>query len=79
MVMKYVIDRIVDGTVVLLTLDEPEESLSVSLDNLYPEAAEGDIVEMTDNGFALRADETEKRKKSVESRFNRLAKRRSDR
>ncbi len=76
--MKYVIDRIVDGVATLLTLDENEESVNVTADKLYLDAAEGDVVEETDGGFVLLADETETRKNAVESRFKRLAKRRRD-
>ncbi len=75
--MKYVIDRIVDGIATLLTLGENEESLNVTVDRLYPKAAEGDVVEDTDGRFVLLADETKKRKSSIASRFGRLAKRRS--
>lgn len=78
-VMKYVIDRIVDGVATLLTLDEKEESVTFALDKLYDGAAEGDVVESDDTGFVLLADETEARKSSVKSKFNRLAKRRCDR
>ena len=78
-VMKYVIDRIVDGVATLLTLDEKEESISAQADRLYLNAKEGDIVEETDGGFVFLADETAARRNALESRFKRLAKRRSDR
>ena len=77
-VMKYVIDRIADGVATLLTLDEKEESVSTQADKLYQGAAEGDVVEGEDGVYILLADETETRKNAVESRFKRLAKRRSD-
>lgn len=77
-VMKYVIDRIVDGTVTLLPLDTNGEGVSVASDRLYPDAAEGDVTLETDGGFVFLADETAARKSAVESRFKRLAKRRSD-
>lgn len=77
--MKYVIDRIVDGIATMLTLGENEESVNVTLEKLYPEAKEGDVVELSDGRFVLLDDETENRKNAVESRFNRLAKRRCDR
>ena len=76
--MKYVIDRIIDCVATLLTLGEGEESINVMAEQLYTGAAEGDVVEETDSGFVFLADETEKRKNAVESRFKRLAKRRSD-
>lgn len=61
--MKYSIDRIEEN--IALCEDDDGNVLKLSVDELPQEIREGDIIEKTENGFVIDADETQLRRKKM--------------
>lgn len=61
--MKYTIDRIEDG--IAVCEDENENLVKLSVCDLPDGIKEGDIIDGTDGGFAVLADETEHRRRKM--------------
>ena len=73
--MKYSIDRIEEN--IALCEDNDGNVLKLSVDELPQEIREGDIIEKTENGFVIDADETQlRRKKMAEMQRNIFGKKR---
>ena len=73
--MKYSIDRIEEN--IALCEDDDGNVLKLSVDELPQEIREGDIIEKTENGFVIDADETQlRRKKMAEMQRNIFGKKR---
>ena len=61
--MKYSIDRIEEN--IALCEDDDGNVLKLNVDELPQEIREGDIIEKTENGFVIDADETQLRRKKM--------------
>ena len=61
--MKYSIDRIEEN--IAVCEDDDGNVLKLSVDELPPEIREGDIIEKTESGFIIDADETQLRRKKM--------------
>ena len=73
--MKYSIDRIEEN--IAVCEDDDGNVLKLSVDDLPPEIREGDIIEKTESGFIIDADETQlRRKKMAEMQRNIFGKKR---
>lgn len=73
--MKYSIDRIEEN--IALCEDDDGNVLKLNVDELPQEMREGDIIEKTENGFVIDADETQlRRKKMAELQRNIFGKKR---
>lgn len=73
--MLYVVDRIEENIVVLLSDDGDRVEAGIS--DLYEGVRDGDVVKKTDNGYEFQKELTEERKNSIKSRFDRLKKKMS--
>ena len=73
--MKYSVERIEEN--IALCEDDLGNVLKLSVDELPPEIREGDIIEKTESGFIIDADETQlRRKKMAEMQRNIFGKKR---
>ena len=73
--MKYSIDRIEEN--IAVCEDDDGNVLKLSVDELPQEIREGDIIEKTESGFIIDADETQfRRKKMAELQRNIFGKKR---
>lgn len=73
--MKYSVDRIEEN--IAICEDDDGNVLKLSADELPQEIREGDIIEKTENGFVIDADETQlRRKKMAELQRNIFGKKR---
>lgn len=73
--MKYSIDRIEEN--IAICEDDDGNVLKLNVDELPQEIREGDIIEKTENGFVIDADETQlRRKKMAELQRNIFGKKR---
>ena len=61
--MKYSIDRIEEN--IAVCEDDDGNVLKLSVDELPQEIREGDIMEKTESGFVIDADETKARRKKI--------------
>lgn len=73
--MKYSVDRIEEN--IAICEDDDGNVLKLNVDELPQEIREGDIIEKTENGFVIDADETQlRRKKMAELQRNIFGKKR---
>lgn len=73
--MKYSVERIEDN--IALCEDDLGKTIKLRLDELPKGTREGDIIEKTENGFIIDADETQlRRKKMAEMQRNIFGKKR---
>ncbi|MDD6462908.1 MAG: DUF3006 domain-containing protein [Clostridiaceae bacterium] len=73
--MKYSVERIEEN--VALCEDDLGKTVKLRLDELPENIREGDIIEKTENGFIIDADETQlRRKKMAEMQRNIFGKKR---
>ncbi len=61
--MKYSVDRIEEN--IALCEDDDGNALKLPLNELPQNIREGDIIEKTENGFIIDADETQLRRKKM--------------
>lgn len=73
--MKYSVDRIEEN--IVICEDDDGNVLKLRLDELPQEISEGDIIERTESGFVIDADETQlRRKRMAEMQRNLFGKKR---
>lgn len=75
--MKYCIDRI-EGDIAILEELTTKEIIEVNINQLPPNIKETNIVTLINDTYILDEVEEEQRRNSIQSRFNKLRKKRSE-
>ena len=75
--MKYCIDRI-EGEIAILEELITKEIIEVNINQLPPNIKETNIVTLINDTYILDEVEEEQRRNSIQSRFNKLRKKRSE-
>lgn len=75
--MKYCIDRI-EGEIAILEELTTKEIIEVNINQLPPNIKETNIVTLINDTYILDEVEEEQRRNSIQSRFNKLRKKRSE-
>ena len=69
--MIYVVDRI-ENNIAVLENTETKEMIDIQLRNLPTDVKEGNVLKFENNEYILDNEEEEKRKLSIQEKFNKL-------
>ena len=75
--MKYCVDRI-EGEIAILENLDTKELIEISLNELPKNTKENSILKLVDNLYELDIVEESKRRENIQSKFDRLKKKKSE-